>query len=713
MTAMTISPIPVRSFLNATSKELLDNLTGTIPVLFDDGQVVNMRDKEICVSRYAWELWKYYPKTPLTSQVRASKYFTKGYLSNNTHVGMIRDSYRSIVGTYISRGMDFYSIMEDLWLKCLRQINAYYNDLVVYSEEYVQSFDVLDMIEIADHPVIREAVLSAPLTQEGVDHVYNTAKKIIESDELRHNPLARAITAGFVKVQQALQVLTVRGFLTDVNSRIYQKPIMTGFLYGTTVMADLCMESRSGTKALANSESPLQSSEYFARRMHHVVSVVANLHPGDCGSQMYFPWYVRDEKIKDTGEKIDSDLVGLEGKFYMDHATGQLNIVSRHDTHLIGQTIDLRSPCYPGGCLVPRTDPNGICEVCFGAQALSVPRHTNLGMYSSSVTAAEMGQKILSVKHYDGSSVVEGISLNGLMSRLLWAESNGKDYFLNKSIMESNAKVSFTLAPNEVRGITDINNASSVNILDITRISAFKNVCMHLVDEDGIDSVYNLELTLNTRQPSMTRELLQHIRDHGYTVTSAGHYSFDLTGWDCELPLFSLPMRHFNMSDHQKAVEAAIGGDAVPASEGIEAEEIAAVGGIPKRKPRRSPSVDLPLEAQLIALYDLIFGKLGTKLCTIEVIFLSLLASAREDHPHELYSASPIPGTGTVTSKRRLREAYAVGSASTQMAFQEQAGAVFKTPDSLLNPLEGRYPSDHFLDWMLNPHEVWQAAQSA
>lgn len=703
--------IPVRAFLSVSTKELLDTLSGSFDVAFDDGQVVTMRDKEICVSRYAWELWRAYPNAPLTSQVRASNYLTKGYLSNDTHVSMIRDAYRSIVQTYIHRGVNFFDTMEDLWKRCLTQINAYYNDLVVYSEEYVQCFDITDMIEIARHPVVREAVLTAPLTQEGVDYVYKVSKQVIESEELKHNPLARAITAGFVKVQQALQVLTVRGFLTDVSSKIYGKPIMTGFLEGTTVLADFFMESRSGVKALANSEAPLQSSEYFARRLHHVVAHVAHLHPGDCGSTATFPWYVRDEKVKDTGEKIGSDLVGLEGKFYVNHATGQLDIVTKDDKHLIGTTIQLRSPVFPGGCLIPKTDPNGICEVCFGAQSLSIPKHTNLGLYSSSVTAAEMGQKILSVKHYDGTSVVEGIQLNGLMSRLLWAEKSGKDYYLNKSVLTNNVKVSFTLVPAEVRGITDITNAESVDILDITRISSFRNVCMHLVDSDGVESTYNLELTLNTRQPSMTRELLQHIRTHGYSVTAAGHYCFDITNWDCDYPLFSLPMRHFNMSDHQKAVEAAIGGEAVKLADGIKAEEIAMSSGIPKRKPRRGPSEDLPLEAQMVALYDLIFGKLGTKLCTIEVIFLSLLASSRESSPHELYSASDQPGIEVSTYKKRLRQAYEDGSASIRMAYQEQASAVFETPEALLGPLEGRFPADHNLDWMLNPREVWQAAQ--
>ena len=702
--------MPVRAFLTMQPREISQKLRGTLQVQFDDGVVVPMGAKEINVSRYAWELWNLFPRAPLTSALRANNFLSHGRLSNDTHGGLLRSAYRTIVNEYIHIGDDYGEIMNTLWKRIMQLVNQYYNDKIVESEPYVQGYDILDMIEVARHPTVVNTIRTAPMTQDGIDQVYKAVKAVSFSDEMKHNPLAQAYVAGFVKRQQYDQVLGVRGFLTDVDSTIYPKPIMRGFLEGLTILADMMMESRSGAKALANSEAPLQRSEYFARRLHHVCSKVDKLHSGDCGSTRTFPWLVRDGYTKSTGEKVDSDLFGLAGKYYIDE-DGKLQYVSETDKHLIGKTIQLRSPNYPGGCLIPATkDPNGICEVCFGRMAYSVPYDTNLGLYSASVTAEKEGQGILSTKHYDGTSVVEGIKLTGMPARLLWAEENGRDYYINHSVMKNAAEVYFTLSSSEIRGITDITNAPNVEMLDICRVSEFSGVVLHVVDEDGVDSFYELSLTLNSRQPSLSHAMLQHIREHGYTVNpNSGHFVFKLTGWDSNKPMFTLPLRHFNMSDHQQLLEASLTGERVGSAAGIDAREVDS--GVPKRRNRRINKEDLPVEAQMVALFDLIFSKLKTRLSTVEVVYLSMVASEHEKKPYQLYSGNTL-GEDSSAVKQTLREHYRASSAGVVMAFQEQE-SYLTNPGVYLDAFKGIYPADHALDWCLVPQEVYQSNKTA
>jgi hypothetical protein len=698
--------VHVRRLLSVPAKTFAQELKGQLLVTFDDGQSYPMTGKEIAVSRFAWELWVHYPDCPLTSALRANNFLSHGFLSNDTHGGLMRWAYRDIVNHHVKLGDDYSVFMDGIWKRIMRLINDYYNFIIIESEAYVQGYDILDMIQIARHPDVVQTIRSAPLSQDGVDSVYKAIKTVCFTPEItKSNPIAAAYVAGFIKRQQADQVLGVRGYLTDVNSVIFPKPIMTGFLEGLRVLADMMMESRSGAKALANSEAPLQQSEYFARRLHHIGAKVQRLHCGDCGSKRTFPWLVRDGYTRSTGEKIDSDLVGLEGKYYVEH--GQLKILTTNDKHLLGTTIQMRSPNYPGGCLIPEKDPNGICEVCFGAIAMSVPAESNLGMYSTSVTAEKEGQGILSTKHHEGSSVVEGIVLTGLAAKLLWAEENGRDYYINKSVLAKSKSVYFTLTPSEISGITDIANAPDAAQLDIQRVSEFSDVVIHVVDEDGVDSTYELALTLNNRQPSLSSAMLCHIREHGYSVNQAnGHFVFNLTGWDATKPMFTLPLRHFNMSDHQRMVEEALTGDSVASHTNIDAKEIES--GTPKRRSRKGVKTELPIEAQLVALFDLIFTKLKTKLSTVEVIFLSMLASNEEDEPYKLYSGVLPADSEQTASKLTLRQHYRTGSVGVSMAYQEQESIIF-SPASYLYDHRGIYAADHPLDWCLTPQEAYLA----
>ena len=94
------------------------------------------------------------------------------------------------------------------------------------------------------------------------------------------------VKSGLVPDDQTAQSLIARGYLTDIDSTIFKKPIVS-FLDGLISLEDKAMESRSAAKALIFSGTNTADSEYFSRELQLLVSTLCRLHEGDCGSTKY------------------------------------------------------------------------------------------------------------------------------------------------------------------------------------------------------------------------------------------------------------------------------------------------------------------------------------------------------------------------------------------------------------------------------------------
>ena len=75
---------------------------------------------------------------------------------------------------------------------------------------------------------------------------------------LLHNPIIRGLRSKQIKLTQMLQILVCRGYLTDIDSIIFRKPIIVGFFEGLTTLHDIMIESCSAKKALISPKKPLR-----------------------------------------------------------------------------------------------------------------------------------------------------------------------------------------------------------------------------------------------------------------------------------------------------------------------------------------------------------------------------------------------------------------------------------------------------------------------
>ena len=660
--------IKAESLLLYTTEELFNNLEGDFILVFRDKEVTS-NEKEVCFSSFCWDLFRAYPDTPILSKHLVSSVYKNGEMPNNGTLTLLNNVLWSVYDTYVTTYTDRQLLLDDLAKRAYDIVNDLYNDLSYRLEEYASTIDILDFIQVTKSANVVKILDAMDLTQESMDKTTKALEdQIRTSPEFKNNPLAISARVGTSRLAQVLQCIGPRGFLTDIDSNIYARPIKSSYISGIRTLYDSAIESRSAAKSLTNSEKPLQSSQYFSRRQQLNCMNIATLHFGDCGSTHYLLWNIRDARFEGPTQTGSCDLNTLEGKYYLNEETNRLEIIRKTDTHLIGKTVKLRSVI--AGCNHP--DPNGVCEVCFGEMSLSVPKNSNLGHLTCITMTSILSQLILSTKHFDGSSTVEGIVLKPFEKKYLHAETNGNSYYLNKNL--SNKNVEISIPSSNAIGLPDVKRIDDINKLNITRVSEFSVMKIKVTDNEGEGTEEAVNVFVNNRRSSFTHDFLSFIKEKGYSINDELFYVFNLDGWDYDKPITTLPMRHYNMGDLQTEIANLLESTSKD---------------VDKRNTLVSP------DAMLFELHDLVNKRLQINISILEVILYSSMIVDAATYNYDLPKPWTTKGLGV------LKQLMLQRSLSGQMAYQNHR-VTYLEPLSYINTNR----LNHVFDCILLPKEV-------
>lgn len=675
--------ISARFLLTIPTDDLWEILTGRFILVFDDGEL-EVNDKSTIYSSYAWEYHRRFPNTPMLMKHHVVTVIGNKYLGANTHRQLLRNCAWSTYDAYLRQPfpdpnnnwiptpMEEIDMRDILARMIYRITNHMYNDLTYRLEEWVTSMDILSFIDVVKHPKVMEANDATEPSEKSIELTYNKIRDILKTDPaLEHNTLARAVRFDLVKDGQVMQCVSHRGFLTDINSHRFGEPTMRGYIHGFRRFYDSLVESRSAAKALAFTKAPLQDSEYFSRRLQLVALTLSNLHYVDCGTTKHLLWSVQGE-VKENGiTKRQSDLKYLDGKYYLDEDTKQLKMIRSSDKHLIGKTLKLRSVIH---CAHP--DPYGICSVCYGELAHSVPRGTNIGHMNTSSMSQDTSQNVMSTKHLDSNVQIEGITLGEDDKLYLKVGKDDHTYCLSDSMMKKDVALVFSVK--DIPSITDIKTADNIEMLNITRVSEIASFSMRLPRKLANGGEYYefipLDVKQKERKASMTYELLKHIREHGWSFDDENNYVIDLAKFDKTLPILRLPMRHENMSDHAKAISAIVESNV---------------------KNRKARDTEMSPDATLIDLFNLVNEKLSVNLAVLELVLYTAMIVSAED---EDYS---IPKPWTKNSLGVASTTMTGRSMGPMMAFEHHK-EVLANPWSFLKTNRMDSP----FDWLLTPDQI-------
>lgn len=212
--------------------------------------------------------------------------------------------------------------------------------------------------------------------------------KVISED--KDNCLHPYVKAGRIKTSQLTQVLVAVGTRPDTDKTILPWPVTRGYIHGLQNIAEYFMETITARDALMTKNDNLPRSGYLSREINRLAAskVFINYNVEDCGNERYINYFVKNKDYLSMAKE----------KYYLDEKTGKLKMLSTKDTHLVGQTIKLRT-------FITCNCKTGVCLKCVGGKAKRL-YGTRLGCLPSIKSINPLSQKALSAKHMLGTKSI-------------------------------------------------------------------------------------------------------------------------------------------------------------------------------------------------------------------------------------------------------------------------------------------------------------------
>lgn len=667
--------LSARYLVSLSTSDLWHTLCGEFIVVFEDGVELQTNDRLTCFSSYAWDLIRAYPNTPILSKHHVQSILKGKPFNTKTHIELLNSVYWDVVDSYKMRTP---AERDHLTKMVYTVTNEIYVDMQRRAEASVTSIDILDLIEVIDHPEIKPALdglnfgngsQDTDYGRTTIENAYSTLKNVLSnSPSLSNNALAHAFRSKTVNENQVMQCVGPLGFRTHVDGHVMPVPVLESFTTGMKTMYNLMAESQSAAKSLYYSESPLQDSEYFARRLQLMTMNVERLYYVDCGSTDYILWHVKPPVKDIKGNEIyPGDIKFMEGKYYLDDSTNTLKEIKRNDIHLFNKTIKLRSVLK---CKHP--DPHGVCMVCFGKLSDNLTAEQNLGHVCAATMTQQTSQSVLSTKHLDASSAAETIILDDEGRKFFTVGKNGNTILLRKDLSQYET-LNLLVSQKEAFALTDILLVQQVETINISRVSQIDHVGMEF-EVKGNSGLAVICVSQNDRYGMFTHDFLRYLKYNHWVSDNRGNFIINLKNWDCNKPIFILPEVEYSFSAHShqvaKIIESCM-------------EEIST-----RMKP------DAP-ESTLVELFDLVNAKLNVNLAALEVILYASMIYDGNNDDYGLARGSETPSLGISDQTLRNR------SLSAAYTYEKQL-MLITDPQSFFQ----RNRPDSVFDVFIHPQEV-------
>lgn len=591
-----MSKYKIRELIHKRPEEILERFEKRFEIEFDDGEILQVTRKRTFASSFYWRIFLDFPEVTITKECHFSHILGPKLLQSSSHSKLASNIFKMIAGHY-----EFVTAeqRELIQLHVQTATNDLYTALREHSGEHLQTIHLMDCIELMYHPKIWDASMNSPATPRGVEESYKVTGDVINTDKsVANNGMVKAVRSGAVKINQVCQSIAVRGFPKEVNGRIYRHLARSNYLFGINNLYEFAADSRGSAEHLSATESPLQDSEYFSRRLQLQTCVLERIHHSDCGTTKTVPFFVRPAgRVEATDEWRNSDLKYLVGKYYVDPISGGLKVLKETDKHLEGTTIQMRSVLT---CEHP--DAHGVCQVCFGQLSNNHSRWANLGVVSATTIVSKVSQKTLSTKHHISSGQGSGIVFTDDLRMYFRRGSKNTDYVLQPDVVKWKPKL--IVARDDALGLVDVVNSEDISMFNPERITGFEKIrIIYTSPRDGAAGSDTLKLEQGKRQASMSYQLLEYVREHGYTTDERNNFVIDLSKWDAENVIFTLPDIQVSFSAHGNAI-----------AELIESkfENLA----------ERSTE-DAPIRV-MTQVYDMVTAKLDVNIAPIEAVIYSI-----------------------------------------------------------------------------------------
>ncbi|AXH70825.1 RNA polymerase beta prime subunit [Vibrio phage BONAISHI] len=504
---------------------------GGLRVTFRDGKVIKCKTEAV---KESWFYWRVFAENGLDLITSIHFIGNEGY-NTGTHKKMCSLLHWAVfMGKYpdLQPGQG----IQDFW-DLSRRIyfigNEVFNSSTHGDTAYMKSLDLMDLVEITEHPVVVEAKQKFRDGEISVDECNDQVWFLLLSDDpdMQHNPVAQYARAGIYNRRQIVQMCGVRANIPDTNGEAFGTHIDVSYVEGLSSNFDRTIESRTASIAYANAKGPLEDSQYNNRQCQLMGSVITGIYHGDCKSNKPLAFAVNNK----------ADLDFITGKYIITEKGYYL--VRGHEENLIGTEVKYRSITT-----CDHKDTSSPCAVCMGIAAWTTPPGTSPGHHLMIEALAKIAQNLLSTKHVISSTTCLYVNETGTNAGWLKLDPDNKQMvYLDPNLRQNKYTMKLRVAKEEAMFITDVDNIDNIDDLDNTRISFVSIAQMILYDERGrARQTHDLDFTVSNAGCPLSHEFLRYAKKKGWDI-SGNSYEFDMSDWNYDEPIMVTPRRGEDM----------------------------------------------------------------------------------------------------------------------------------------------------------------------
>ena len=536
-----MKPIPVRALYKLKFEDLI-RLKTDLPIQFEDGSIIKVFHKELIISIL---LTKFLPEwnIKILPDILVSNYYTNGYFSSSTYTKLYSVLYYRIIKEYLEPNNlfnEYEFILKDMY----KTINFFQNEFVSRIQDYNIGIEISDILPIAldEEIILSIKKVNEEPTQANIEKTYKVLDRIIKEGKHKDNIMSLVYQSGMVNINQLRQLFGSRGFLTEINSKIFKQPMVNSFTLGFKNMYEALIESRAGAKALYMSTNAIRKSEQHAREFQLATMPVEEIVYTDCGNRDYIEFYVRPKEVDENGKVIwNGDLQNLIGSKYMNER-GEWETITPNHKFLEGKTIKLRSILH---CKL--RNKKQICSACYGDLVYGLFKHSNLGHINVTNITRDISQSLLSTKHLLKSASASEIVLDSVASQFFTVKGSDKLYIKPVYTGKKTVRTILHIPQTQVLGLRGLETLNLLNI-NISKLSRIKGFMLEIRKGDKSE-FYPIKIKNGNRGGYFTIEFLFYIKKHGFTIDENDDYAVDITDIDArKVPIIKYERAEFDFN---------------------------------------------------------------------------------------------------------------------------------------------------------------------
>ena len=558
---------------------------------FDDGEIEST-SRECIHARFCWEMYSIFPHIKVSKEHHLVHYRRR--ITPST-TGEILNKIKWDC-TFLCHEHGIYPDLPESCEKIYAitdMIDAFYHEL----RDYAVFVSSTDFIELQHHPEIQKAMTDLrekpAVVPADIPRVYSIIKNVIDSDkDYARNVFVMTTRSESTKIGQLNKCIGPNGYIADVDSRIFRKPVIDSFVTGITNIRDLIMESRTAAMSIFYQKHAMQQSEYLTRMLQLAAECVFRVRPGDCGSKRYLEVPIRKR----------SDLKDMSGIWYFDPDTETEKPITAKSFHLLKRVVRVRSVLH---CQLK--DRFGVCAKCYGQLADSLFETDNIGHIAATVLQQFITQMILSNKHLVASASGETVQLSGEdMEYLRPKGDDGSSFYINPALKGKRFTISFS-GENASR-LQDITYIEDLSTMSPSRLTQLDDLYFRVYRGDDLIREYPLVVSTKSQKAFFTIPMLEYIRTNGWSIDANSNYEISMDHWDFSKPIIELPMVQYSTPAHMMAVKEMLTTDSSKEN---------------KHTISRYPNPS----AALLAFHDLVKLRLNVNFSHLQTIILTYLCA--------------------------------------------------------------------------------------